>query len=189
MDQIQVIRSKRKTISVSVKQDLSVVVRAPLRMKNADIQAFLTRNREWIEKHRNRLLRQHEAAAARGEDQPFTEEELQDLTLRAKEAIPPLVQVYAEQMGETVGRISIRRQTARWGSCSSRRNLNFNCLLMLCPPHVQTYVIIHELCHLKHLDHSPLFWSTVEAYYPGYREGRTWLQKEGNALLYRLKKQ
>ena len=86
-------------------------------------------------------------------------------------------------MGVTYGKITIRHQKTRWGSCSGTGNLNFNCLLMLVPEQVLDYVVVHELCHRKEMNHSPRFWKEVEAIFPEYREARKWLKDHGGSLI------
>ena len=93
---------------------------------------------------------------------------------------------FAPQVGVSYGRITIRSQRTRWGSCSARGNLNFNCLLMLCPEEVRDYVVVHELCHRKQLNHSPQFWAEVAAILPDAARHRKWLKENGGALIARL---
>ena len=89
-------------------------------------------------------------------------------------------------MGVSYGRITIRCQKTRWGSCSAKGNLNFNCLLMLAPPEVADYVVVHELCHRKHMNHGAAFWSEVARILPDYARHRAWLKENGSRLLARL---
>ena len=89
-------------------------------------------------------------------------------------------------MGISYGRITVRSQQSRWGSCSAQGNLNFNCLLMLCPEQIRDYVVIHELCHRRQLNHSSVFWAEVEAACPDFRLHRQWLKEHGAALIARL---
>jgi predicted metal-dependent hydrolase len=89
-------------------------------------------------------------------------------------------------MGVTYGRITVRSQKTRWGSCSSTGNLNFNCLLMLAPEQVVDYVVVHELCHRLHMNHSADFWKLVAAYLPDYARWRKWLKENGEELLSHL---
>ena len=93
---------------------------------------------------------------------------------------------FAPSIGVTFGRITIRRQRTKWGSCSSKGNLNFNVLLMLAPPDILDYIVVHELCHRRELNHSAHFWSEVEKVMPDYREKEKWLKENGGALMDRL---
>ena len=170
------IRSSRKTIAIQIKGG-QVIVRCPARMKTADIQRFVTSKTEWIEKH----LESKPLPAA-----PFTQAQLQELAARAKILIPERTAYFAARIGVTYGRITIRAQHTRWGSCSSKGNLNFNCLLALVPPQVLDYVIVHELCHRIELNHSARFWALVEKVLPDHRVHRAWLKEHGSRLIGRL---
>lgn len=86
------------------------------------------------------------------------------------------VEHYRKELGEEVGEIRMKDVRSRWGSCSSRRNLNFNWRLVMAPPEVLDYVVVHELCHLKEMNHSPAFWKLVEGILPDYRKQREWLK-------------
>ena len=101
----------------------------------------------------------------------------------ALRVIPERVRFYAPVVGVTYGRITIRNQRTRWGSCSAKGNLNFNCLLMKAPPEVLDYVVVHELCHRLEMNHSPRFWAQVERVLPDYKVSRKWLREHGNELM------
>ena len=95
------------------------------------------------------------------------------------------VRSYSVQMRVTVNRIAIKEQKTRWGSCSSKGNLNFNWKLVLMPQHIQDYVVVHELAHRKQMNHSAAFWSEVEKILPNYKECRNWLREhEGEYARY-----
>ena len=98
------------------------------------------------------------------------------LSERALERIRQRLQYYAPIIGVTPGRVTIREQKTRWGSCSSKGNLNFNWKLIMAPPQVLDYVVIHELCHLIEFNHSPRFWRLVEAQMPDYEAWKKWLK-------------
>ncbi|MCR4594955.1 MAG: M48 family metallopeptidase, partial [Clostridiales bacterium] len=117
----------------------------------------------------------------------LTEEELRLLTKRAKAYIPQRVQLYAKLMDVSYGRISIRTQKSRWGSCSSKKNLNFNCLLMLTPIEVIDSVVVHELSHLRQMNHSKKFYEEIYSVFPDYDKWNKWLKENGSAIMARLK--
>lgn len=102
---------------------------------------------------------------------------------QAKFYISNRVHELATHFGFQVGKITIRNQKTRWGSCSSKGNLNFNWRLMMAPPDAIDYLIIHELCHLREPNHSPRFWALVATYCPDYQYWKRWL-KENNAYLF-----
>ncbi len=184
---IEVIRSGRKTMAVEIRKDLRVIVRAPYRVSDREIRYFVNEKYAWIIKHLEMMeARVKETEAAQGGQDPFTFEELHALADKALECIPKRVAYFAARMNVCPARITIRAQKTRWGSCSSKGNLNFNCLLMLCPEEVRDYVVIHELCHLKEMNHSPAFWGEVEKYCPDYKKYRAWLKNEGQALISRI---
>lgn len=113
-------------------------------------------------------------------------EELKTLTDRAKQVFPARVAYYAPLVGVSYGRITVRHQRTRWGSCSSKGNLNFNCLLMLAPPEVIDSVVVHELCHRKVMNHSKRFYAEVLRVFPEYRKWQKWLRLNGSALMRRM---
>ena len=174
------IRSRRRTISVEAHAD-GVVVRAPLRMPQAQIAEFLQKHSRWIETH-VRQAQEREAAPV----ERLTPEELRALGKQACAVIPERVKHYAPLVGTDYGRITIRSQRTRWGSCSSKGNLNFNCLLLLAPPEVLDSVVVHELCHRKQPNHSPRFYAEVLRVFPDYRKWDAWLKQNGAALLRKL---
>ena len=181
---IEVIRSRRKTLSVEIREG-RLLVRAPLRVSNAEISRFLQEKQAWIDKHLAGSRAQLEAK----KDIPLlTEEELRALAWAAKRLIPDRVAYFARLLGVTYGRITIRCQHSRWGSCSSKGNLNFNCLLMLAPRDVLDSVIVHELCHRKHMNHSAAFYEEVLRVLPEYKAQDKWLKKNGPLLMARLVK-
>lgn len=89
-----------------------------------------------------------------------------------------------QSYGFTFGRVSVKSQKSRWGSCSRLGNLNFNWRLLLAPLPVLDYVVVHELCHLKELNHAPRFWKLVARGCPTYAEHRRWLREHGRELTF-----
>lgn len=181
---ITVIRSNRKTAAIQVRRDLSVVMRVPLRMPQSEIDRILKDSTAWIEKHIAMAKQKAEAQKSQIADK-LSDEEVRELADRAVQLIPERVAFFAEKLGVSYGRITIRNQKTRWGSCSSKGNLNFNCMLMLAPPKVLDYVVVHELCHRKEMNHSKAFWAEVEKVLPDYRIYVQWLKDEGERLIMR----
>ena len=105
------------------------------------------------------------------------------MSARALERIRERLAVYIPRVGRQPGRITIREQKTRWGSCSSKHNLNFNWKLIMAPPPVLDYVVIHELCHLHEFNHSPRFWALVAEQMPEYESWKKWLKAHGQELV------
>ena len=173
------VRSDRKTIAIHITPAGTVEVRCPRRCSRRDVEAFVISKQDWILAHLEAISRQQALPK-------FSETELRALAKQAAESLPERVGQFAERMGVTYGRITIRSQKTRWGSCSAQGNLNFNCLLVLAPGQVQDYVVIHELCHRKHMNHSREFWEEVQQYCPDYRACRKWLRENQQSLIGRL---
>lgn len=118
----------------------------------------------------------------------ISESELKEITKKAKKIIPIKVAYFADKMGVSYGRISIRHQRTRWGSCSSEGNLNFNALLMLMPNELVDYVVVHELAHRKELNHSKRFYGVVESFLPDYKNREAQLKEVGAKVIALLPK-
>lgn len=177
---IEIRRSYRKTLALEVTSDANVIVRAPFFMPQAEIERFLNSKRAWLEKSLQKV-KAHKASQP--ETRKLTEKELELLAKKAKVIFPQKVAYYAKRVGVTYGRITIRNQKTRWGSCSSQGNLNFNCLLMLAPEEVQDYVVVHELCHRKEMNHSKRFWDEVAKVMPDYKVHKKWLKDHGSKIM------
>lgn len=176
----QIIRSKRKTFALELRGSV-LLIRAPLQATEEEIERMLAKHQRWIEKARARQERWD------CEAQPMlTAEEIRALADQALSYIPKRLEYYAPQIGVTYGRVTIRRQKSRWGSCSSKGNLNFNCLLMLSPPEVIDSVVVHELCHRKEMNHSERFYTEVLRVYPDYWKWHDWLNDHGETLMRRM---
>ncbi len=177
-----VIKSRRQTVSIQVTKD-GVTVRAPYMMTNKEIEQFVSEHEAWIEKHIKQL---REQLAAEAELEKLTADEIRELAERALEYIPARAAYYASLIGVTYGKITIRNQKSRWGSCSANGNLNFNCLLMLAPPEVIDSVVVHELCHRKQMNHSQAFYDEVLRVYPDYHKWNRWLKENGSMIIKRM---
>ena len=178
----QIIRSRRRTIGIEVKPE-GVIVRAPLRASKLQIQKVVDRHSDWIHTKLSHVQAQKDEALREGILSPS---DIRDLADQARTYIPGRVAFYAPMIGVHPGRITIRKQKTRWGSCSSKGNLNFNCLLMLAPPQVIDSVVVHELCHLKEMNHSRQFYQEVVRVFPEYHQWDRWLKEHGGAILRRV---
>lgn len=179
----ELIRSDRKSIGIEIKPDGRVIVRASARMPDGEIRRFVMSHETWIRKHQE-ILRQK--IADQTPVKRLTMEEIRKLAEQALEVIPKRVAYYAPKVGVTYGKITIRNQKSRWGSCSAKGNLNFNCLLMLTPPEVIDSVVVHELCHRKEMNHSDRFYAEVLRVFPDYKKWDRWLKKNGGQLIRRM---
>ena len=177
-------KSSRKSISVQIKGG-EIIVRAPMRMKKEDIDRFLEDHRDWIEENLKKAQAEKEKIE---KAPPLTYSEIEKLSVKALEIIPPRAQYYAGLLGVKYSKITVRNQKTRWGSCSSKGNLSFNCLLMLAPIEVLDSVIVHELCHLKEMNHSKRFYDEVLRVFPDYYKHHAWLKENGGVLVGRMLK-
>ncbi len=164
------IRSRRRTLALEMKPDGSLTVRAPLLTPEKTIEAFVAAHADWIARHR--------AALPPPAPEP-TPEETAALRRKAAEILPGRVAFFAAKMGLTPASVRITSARRRFGSCSSRGGLCFSCYLMRYPPEAVDYVVVHELAHLRHPDHSPAFHALVEKFLPDAKERRRMLKGPG----------
>jgi predicted metal-dependent hydrolase len=183
---IEIIKSNRKTLAIEIKKDLRIIVRAPMFVSNTEIQMIVKEKSAWIKKHIEKIKLQNEQEK-QNPIPKFTEQEIHNFVDKAMKIIPKRVEYYAKIMDVSYGRITIRNQKTRWGSCSAKGHLNFNCLLIMCPTEVLDYVVVHELCHLKEMNHSKNFWRLVKRFCPEYEQYKKWLKTYGNELIGRIK--
>ena len=198
-------KSRRRSISVSVMTDNRVLVKAPYGTSERTVREFLLSKKDWITKHLEKQNMEEKKAVALG---VLSDEEIRKIKRQAKKIIPERVAYWAEKIGVTYGKISIRLQSTRWGSCSANGNLSFNCLLVLmpgvqsCTPGKQTSqgqraqasldrlydleildsVVVHELCHRKHMNHSKEFYAEIDRVFPDYKRCNKWLKENGGCI-------
>jgi len=213
----KLVRSKRKTLSLIVETDGSLTVRAPLRIKDADIWRFIEIKSEWIKRKQAQVRK--DALAPRqyvdGEKFWYLGKEVplrivldgkpalvmdRVFKLRrsaqpqaashfekwykkqAREVLTERVEYFTQKHSFKVSKIRISSARTRWGSCSHKGTLSFTWRLVMAPLKVIDYVVVHELCHLKEMNHSKAFWAQVEAILPDYKQQRAWLKKQGRKL-------
>ena len=171
---LKIIRSKRKTIAIQIASSDEVVVRSPYRMSMVEIERFIDKHKLWIEKN---LSKMKELEAAQKKERKYTEAEIRELAEAACRVIPERVRHYAPIVGVDYGNITIRNQKTRWGSCTATGNLNFNVAIMRAPLEIMDYVVVHELCHRLHMNHSTEYWKEVERVMPEYKKYEKWLKE------------
>lgn len=176
-------KSRRTTISVQITPDQKLLVKAPAYTSIKEVEEFLREKRDWIIKQINRTKVTSQQAAQMG---ILSDKEIRKLKRDAKKIIPERVEYYAKLSGITYNRIFIRLQKSRWGSCSVEGNLNFNALLALMPLEVLDSVVVHELCHRRHMDHSKAFYDEVLKIFPDYKKWDKWLKQKGAAYQLRV---
>lgn len=184
--EIEVIYSKRRSLALSLDPRGKVVVRCPLREKDETIEAFVKGNLGWIQKHRE-AAREHYEKAFESWLGPERWSEADPARRRfwlkkARELAEERLRYYAPRVGANYTKLTVRPMKTRWGSCSREGHITLNALLLSVPPFVADYVVVHELCHRHHMDHSKAFWQAVEAVLPEYKKARKWLKDYGYAL-------
>ncbi len=188
----QLVRSSRTTVAIQISREGEVVVRAPRGCPQSSIDAFVTEKQAWIERKvgevRRRNAEREQAGSGESRDVfrlPGSPKEEAVYRAQAAEVFARKAAYYAERMNVTFNKITIRDQKTRWGSCSSKGNLNFNWRLVLAPVPVLDYVVIHELAHCREMNHSSRFWDIVGEMMPDYRIYRKWLREHGECLMNR----
>lgn len=177
--------SDRKSLGIQIKEDASIHVRAPIFARKHDVEAFVMDKKDWIYKHFTEMSARLASAPA-PQLTPAMEKQIALLEKRfrkaAREYFPRRCAELQKLTGGYYTKITIRDQKTRWGSCSQTGTLSFNYRLMMAEPAVIDYVIIHELCHLTHMNHSKAFWDKVAGIMPDYKIHRKWLKEHGNEL-------
>ncbi len=165
----EIIRSKRRTLCLQIKRNGSVIVRAPFKTSERVIDDFVNKHTDWINK---KLI----SVKSKKEYEATDKETVEKLKRQAKEIILPRVSYFSKIMGIFPERVSINSAKTRFGSCSSKKSLNFSYRLVFYPPEAIDYVCVHELAHLTEMNHSKKFWAIVEKYLPDYKERKKLLK-------------
>lgn len=175
------VKSNRRSVGITIKPGGEIIIHAPRLMPNHIVMSYVQEKSSWIIKAYEKQSKIQPAPS-------MEEKSHQTLALEkryrdaAKDYIPKRVEYYHQFTGGHYDKITIRDQKTRWGSCSSTGTLSFSFRLMLAPPRVLDYVVVHELCHLTHMNHSKEFWNMVENILPDYKEHRKWLKENGHTL-------
>lgn len=165
MADYQLVRSSRKTLALEITRDCQVLVRAPMRLPQKRIDAFVNAHTDWIASH---LETQRQRAAARPPEP--TEAEIAALKERARTELPPVIAEWSGKMGVRPAGFRVTSARHRYGSCSAKNSLCFSCFLMNCPEPAIELVVVHELCHIREKNHGPGFYALLGKYLPDYQE-------------------
>ena len=172
MTDYTLLRSRRRTLAIEVQRDGTVLVRAPLHTSQKTIDEFLARRGEWIAEARQRQRARSEAYP------PLSSDQIAQLRQKARDILPGKVAHWAKVMGVAPTGLKITAAQKRFGSCSGKNSLCFSLYLMRYPEEAIDAVVVHELAHIRHKNHSPAFYAEVERYLPDYRR-RAQLLKNG----------
>lgn len=182
---LQVIRSSRRSIGLEICGDLKAKIRVPVQMPDKEILKFAKAHREWVLKKYTQMCsrrKQEEntdknrlCSASAG----FDESRIPLLKEQARAAFEEKAVKFGKLMGVQPARITVKDQKTLWGSCSSKQNINLNWRLIMMPEEILDYVVVHELAHLKQMNHSKTFWKEVEKILPDYKRCREWLKLNG----------
>ena len=171
METYELIRSRRRTLALEITKDCRVLVRAPLRLSQAKIDAFVSSHEAWIQTHLEQQ-RQRVASAP----PPPTPEDIAALKVRARGILPEKVAYGSTKMGIRPTGLKITTARRRYGSCSGKNSLCFSCFLMNSPEAAIDLVVVHELCHIREKNHGPRFYALLEQYLPDYKERKKLLK-------------
>lgn len=174
---ITIIRSRRRTIGLHIGSDARLTVRAPLRASQRAIASVVTEKRAWIQA---KLAMMRQRLSER--PAPIPPKFVREYRKQALQIITSRVQHYAEHHEFAPQRVKVNGAQRRWGSCSHRGSLNFSYRLIFAPLSVIDYVVVHELAHLKHPNHSRHFWACVASMMPEFRIHHRWLKEHGHRL-------
>ena len=180
---VQAVYSARKTMGLEVKPDGRIYARFPRRTPDKTARAFIREHSRWIVEKWLMMEQRREKTQMRPrrdyEEDPALERIYRK---RAKERLMGRAASFAGIMHVTYGTLRLSSARTRWGSCSARGNLNFHWKLILMPPEILDYVVVHELAHRKQMNHSKLFWAEVERILPDYERRRRWLKENGGCV-------
>lgn len=179
----KIVKSNRKSTSIEITQKGEVIIHASNFTPDFYIQNFIKAKSQWIKKKLSHVNSQNQLAKEKG---LLKKEEITELKKIAKSVIGSRVEYFSKITGISYSKITIRCQKGRWGSCSSKGNLNFNCLLAMMPPKIIDSVVVHELVHRHHMNHSKAFYDEVLSIMPDYFIYDKWLKENGLKFLNRL---
>lgn len=157
-------RSNRKTLALEINKKCEIIVRAPLHLSKRKIDAFVCEHDEWITKNLEKVRKRAEST------QEISESEIKELRKKAKEYLPQRTEYFAKIMGVEYTSVKITSARTRYGSCSAKNGICYSLYLMQKPLPAVDYVVVHELAHTVHHNHSAQFYSFIEKFMPDYKE-------------------
>ena len=163
MTEIRIIRSNRKTVALQVNEKCEVIVRAPLRYPERKIRDFVNEHKDWIIEKLSEQKRRNESKPE------LTREQIKYLKAKAKEVLSVKIEYYSSVMGVVPNGFKVTSAQKRFGSCSGENSLCFSYMLMLYPDEAIDYVVVHELAHIRHHNHSRDFYSFIKSVMPDYK--------------------
>lgn len=164
MTEYSIIRSRRRSISVEVNSELEIIVRAPYLVPKSVIDGFVRSKEYWIEKAKEKMREK-----AKNSPKLLSDEQISILRERAKKEIPKRIEYYSEITGLKPAALKITSAKTRFGSCSGKNSVCISLFLMRYPSECIDYVVLHELCHIKHKNHGKQFYALLEKYMPDYK--------------------
>ena len=180
---VEVVYSRRRTIGLEIKADGHVYARVPERIPNQYVMDFIKERQEWIVQKWFMIMERRRQEQSRPVKDYEKDPELEKLyRKKAKMQLENRCAYFAKRMAVDYNRIAVRAAKTRWGSCSAQGNLNFHWKLVLMPPEILDYVVVHELAHRKEMNHSQRFWAEVERSLPDYKARRKWLKEFGSQV-------
>ena len=200
-------RSKRKSVSIAVEKDQKIIVKAPIDFSAKEIQRLIEKKADWIVEKTERAGKMQKERPVhnyingevfyyrgkpltlnlilnRDRNRIMVKKQADTLLVvsSAAKCVEQKVSYFQKFIGKNIGDIRIKEQKSRWGSCSSKGNLNFNWKIIMAPDDIIDYLVVHELCHRLHMDHSKEFWESVERIIPDYKTKERWLKENGTRL-------
>lgn len=169
-------KSARRTLVIQVTQSGEVVVRAPRLMPDFLVNRFVNKKREWILKSVKKVSKIPKKSFPNSKKDYL--EKKKKVNLLIKNRLTYFNKFYNFKFNG----VSIKNQSTRWGSCSSKGNLNFNYKIIYLTPEQQDYIVVHELCHLEQMNHSKNFWNLVEKTLPNFRNVKKQIKESGIRL-------
>jgi predicted metal-dependent hydrolase len=164
---------RARDVSITVDVDGSVLVVKPIKMHRSIAEEFVRKKRKWILKSIKHFQKFNDFTPIKGR----TRRDYLKHKENARCLIHERIEYFSNNYKFPVKRIAIKNHRRCWGSCSEKGNLNFNYRILFLPEHIRDYIIVHELCHLFELNHSPRFWVLVEEIMPNYKMARKELKK------------